>query len=592
MLEEAKQKKLEEERLAKVELVRLEDEESKLRPWKTNFEDNLTNAFNLMIEDSDWHKYSFCEEGYINVRKEKDLNGFIYDFREKCENNNFIANFKLLEKNLQEEINQFDYSQIHYYNLSKLLIEGKAGLDLKKIEYSLRYLNSIMELEKMKIESVTRYFVENFEHCKKLFLEELLKKNKEREDELELNVEWANKNSEIKLAFWINSSEGKFRETFTKFKMMNIKIKGIPKVIVSEENIIRFFWIKNDIRELQRKEYCPYISVGGVFFLDKIFHPKKGLHNKKWEIREMIGNKYLNKEMTTSKLNLFFQIDIPKNLYLKDLETLNIGKYNEETCKWVFDGFEFPKYDKDNGYFEFYANELAIFSLLLERKIFFPYKSWYLRCINHTTAILDLETPRLSFCFEIGIKISSTKKKDSEPLYNGYVKLINNNDSEFAHFVNKEMNYDEMIIEMRNCGILLTPDEQDLMSIGLSIKNYEATDRALNDIIMACRQYAIKSHSMNQSINNGIVLTKFKPNLEYDFKFFDDEEKDWFEVGWFFNKSTIGKVVHEKVEEEKSPTIDADNVNVNINSSDPAVVKEEKTVINFRSTIETVKEYF
>ena len=213
---------------------------------------------------------------------------------------------------------------------------------------------------------------------------------------------------------------------------MNIKIKSIPKSIVLEENIIRFFSIKNDIRELQRKEYCPYISIGGVFFLDKILHPKKSLQMKKWEIREMIGNKYLNKEATTSKLNLFFQIDIPKNLYLKGLDTLMIGKYNEETCKWMFDGFEFPKYDKENGYFEFYANELAIFSLLLERKIFFPYKSWYLRCINPTTAILDLVTPRINFVFEIGIKNSITKKKVNEILYNGYVKLINNTNSEFS----------------------------------------------------------------------------------------------------------------------------------------------------------------
>ena len=320
VLEEAKQKKLEEERLAQEELGILADEEEKLKSWKTLFEESLNKASQMMIEDSDWHKYSFCEEGYINVRKEKDLNGFLYDFREKCENNNFIANFKLIEKDLQDEINQFDNSQIHYYNLSRLLIEAKAELDIKKVEYSLQYLNSIMELEKKKIESITRFFVENFEHCKKLFLEELLKKNKEREDELELNVEWANKNNQIKLAFWINSSEGKFRETFTKFKSMNIKIKGIPKAIVSEENIIRFFWIKNDIRELQRKEYCPYISIGGVFFLDKIFHPKKSLHSKKWEIREMIGNKYLNKEVTTSKLNLFFQIDIPKN-QVKEVRT-------------------------------------------------------------------------------------------------------------------------------------------------------------------------------------------------------------------------------------------------------------------------------
>ena len=65
---------------------------------------------------------------------------------------------------------------------------------------------------------------------------------------------------------------------------------------------------------------------------------------------------------------------------------------------------------------------------------------------------------------------------------------------------------------------------------------------------MACRKYAIKSNSYNPYMPEDIILTKFKPNLEYDFKFFDDEEKDWFEVGWYPNKCLIGKT--EKVDAE------------------------------------------
>lgn len=85
MLEEARLKKLEDERLAKEEFERLIIEESKLEVSKRNFEESLNLCMKRKIEDEDWKRYSSCDEGYINVRKEKDLNGFIYDFKERCD---------------------------------------------------------------------------------------------------------------------------------------------------------------------------------------------------------------------------------------------------------------------------------------------------------------------------------------------------------------------------------------------------------------------------------------------------------------------------------------------------------------------------
>lgn len=77
---------------------------------------------------------------------------------------------------------------------------------------------------------------------------------------------------------------------------------------------------------------------------------------------------------------------------------------------------------------------------------------------------------------------------------------------------------------MRNCGILLTPLDEDILAVGLNVKNNEAQDRAVNDIAMACRNYAIKSHTMNPKLNEEVIIAKFKENKEYDCYFFDDEE--------------------------------------------------------------------
>ena len=56
----------------------------------------------------------------------------------------------------------------------------------------------------------------------------------------------------------------------------------------------------------------------------------------------------------------------------------------------------------------------------------------------------------------------------------------------------------------------------------LKIKNNEAQDRAVNDIVMACRNFAIKSHYMNPKMSDDVIVTKFKPNKENDLFFFYD----------------------------------------------------------------------
>ena len=110
------------------------------------------NSFKKIIENEDWVKYSNCEDGYINVSDEKMMNGFICDFKNKCDPN-FINYFKYVEKNVQDEFQIFDYSQSHYHDLERLLLQGKATLQPELIKKSFKYLNALQEIEKLKIET-------------------------------------------------------------------------------------------------------------------------------------------------------------------------------------------------------------------------------------------------------------------------------------------------------------------------------------------------------------------------------------------------------------------------------------------------------
>ena len=84
-IEEERLRKEENERLALEELHRLEEEEKNLIPWKNNFEQTIRKRFNQINEKEDWDKYSNCDDGYINVRKENELNSFLNEFKENCD---------------------------------------------------------------------------------------------------------------------------------------------------------------------------------------------------------------------------------------------------------------------------------------------------------------------------------------------------------------------------------------------------------------------------------------------------------------------------------------------------------------------------
>jgi hypothetical protein len=75
-------KKIEDERLAQEEFDRLAQEENNLMKWNRDVEKELMLSLNGINRKEDWANYSSCLPGYINVRKEKDLTGFIYEFKE------------------------------------------------------------------------------------------------------------------------------------------------------------------------------------------------------------------------------------------------------------------------------------------------------------------------------------------------------------------------------------------------------------------------------------------------------------------------------------------------------------------------------
>ena len=418
--------------------------------------------------------------------------------------------------------------------------------------------------------------IENFEALKQKRNEELGKSSNDsdKDDKPETFWEFSNNMGQIKLGFWANNlAQNTFRTVSTKFKDIPMFIREFHKNFIVNNSIVRFFWTKYDIREYlygvgSEETFTPYMSISGCFFLDELNYPAKPIVKGTWEIRDMIGERYKHGEgedgSFTKNVKMRYRIILSDKIYLKDVKEVLVGLYDTHSGRWNLEAqdvaFKVDEKEKDKVKYkettvEFTTSELGIFSVLLERKINFPYKSWLLRCIrkeNQLVAILDLETPRAKFVFELGVSDQEPENPETvtqkKPV-KAYVKLIDNKEPTFAHIADKEMTFDEMILQMKECSILLAPWKEDIEAAGIKEKNCETVDRAVEDIVMACRYYSIRSHDMNKLLSTDMIAVKSKPNPEFDKYFFDDEEKDWTDFAWYPNKASIGKF---EIENESS----------------------------------------
>ena len=161
---------------------------------------------------------------------------------------------------------------------------------------------------------------------------------------------------------------------------------------------------------------------------------------------------------------------------------------------------------------------------------------------------MDLITPRTTFVFELGILDERPADSENTNRYypkKAYMKLIDNKEKEFDHIAGQILTFDQMILALKDCGILIAPWKEDIEAVGIREKNYETVNRAVDDIVMACRYYSIRSHPYNKLIETDLIAVKAKPNPEFDKYPFDDEEKDWVDFIWYPNKASIGKLVVE-----------------------------------------------
>jgi cancer susceptibility candidate protein 1 len=204
-----------------------------------------------------------------------------------------------------------------------------------------------------------------------------------------------------------------------------------------------------------------------------------------------------------------------------------VAIWDAVNLSWNVDGIVDVKFGNSKRNLEFSTQKLGPMAYVIDRCTDYPYKSWYLRCIESEKALLDIVTKRATFVFEI------------TP---GEVKLIDKNNPELQHIVNKPYAPGTLLEELLRSGINLMPVKEDDKLCGYQVKNKKVEERAILEVATSVGAFALRSSVWNKTLPPERVAIGIRLNLEYDKEFFEKDESEWKTFVWYEDKCGMTKL--------------------------------------------------
>ena len=174
---------------------------------------------------------------------------------------------------------------------------------------------------------------------------------------------------------------------------------------------------------------------------------------------------------------------LPDYVFVHEKDTPCVGVWDEEKEIWDTSEISDLTYDPKNKSLKFGLAKFAPLAYLQPKTLDYPYDSWYIRSTGDQVAILTIMTKRM---IEINIEI--------HPLY---VKLIEMEQPELAHLVDKHLHPGMLLQELSRSGIHLLPENADAARAGIHLKDINAEERAILDIAQTLKCFAFQSIKWN-----------------------------------------------------------------------------------------------
>ena len=117
-----------------------------------------------------------------------------------------------------------------------------------------------------------------------------------------------------------------------------------------------------------------------------------------------------------------------------------------------------------------------------------------------------------------------------------FVKLVEMDQPELAHLVNKQLHPGILLQELSKCGIHMLPEDDDAGHGGIHLKDKQAEERAIVDIAQTLKVFAFQSLRWNQQATEENIICRVRENPDNFRKFHEDDESDWKSLCWWNNK--------------------------------------------------------
>ena len=235
----------------------------------------------------------------------------------------------------------------------------------------------------------------------------------------------------------------------------------------------------------------PYISLGGVFILEFLSVPPAPLKAKDWLIREIteVTEKCVTRPypgLTDSAIVQSIRISypLPRNILFSE-DHLQLAYFDEKENVWKLDGsVADAKFNSSEHSVSFsvLAHKLNPIALVQLRSFDLPYRSWSCQANATRSIIINVQTSRLTFQFEI-----------TENL----VSLIQPSVSAFSDLVNKPLPPGVLLNNLARRGANLLPDNADAEPLQLQVKNADLETKLYNELSQLLPNYEISSNILN-----------------------------------------------------------------------------------------------
>jgi cancer susceptibility candidate protein 1 len=257
----------------------------------------------------------------------------------------------------------------------------------------------------------------------------------------------------------------------------------LPHNLKSQVLIMRNNWASFDyVSGRENSQKFDDLCIGGVVN-NRTYHPPEFPRGMlKWQMRRIKSLEETLEEWPYPDPNqsqiepIQVVYQLPPYVYIHETDEPRMAVWDDTQQCWSSDFIEDLEFNRKEKEITYSTRKFAPMAYMQAKCTDYPYDSWYIRCVGEQLALLSIVTKR--------------KIKINIEIYPLYVKLVDMEEEELSHIVNKELHPGVLLMQLSKCGIHLMPEDDDAARGGIHLKDKATEERAILDISQTIKVFA------------------------------------------------------------------------------------------------------